>query len=83
VRVNSLLEINLVNDLTVDLLFSFSQCLSLFLSVCLYMCVSVRAKKMKNYLSELDEIWYEYLLRYVIEVVEFWRHLTLTFDHKS
>jgi len=37
----------------------------------------------KNYLSELDEIWYEYLLRYVIEVVEFWRHLTLTFDHKS
>jgi len=56
-------------------------------------CVSVSvsmsacsAKTLRNYRSEIAATWYERVtnvLRWTLEVIKFWRHLTLTFDLKT
>ena len=53
----------------------------LTLRVCVCVCVS--AQKLRNFWSEIDETWHKYVLRWILEVFRFRRHLTLTFVSES
>jgi len=53
-------------------------CFCQHLCICLSVCLS--AENLENYWAKTDVTWLEYVPRRMLEVVESWWHLTLTFD---
>jgi len=62
--------------------YCLQPCLSVCLSVCVSACLCVH-KKTKDYWSEIDVAWCEYVLWWTLDVVRFWQYLALTFGPES